>query len=415
MPDCGRNLYGGGVMTADQRVPSGRELLSGNVAAAYAVLLARARVVAAYPITPQTILVEKLAEYAPQYGIEYITVESEHSMVAAVRGSTKAGVRSFCATSSHGLAYAHEQLQTASRERIPLVMVNVNRSFANPWHLQADLQDSMSQRDTGWIQLYCSSPQEILDTIFCAFKLAENLMLPVMVCYEGFTMSHLGAPVVIPDQETVDRFLPAFNPPKKWLLSADNPVTHGASAEPEIYSKHQRQIHEAMLNGEKAFEEIAAEFTQVFGREKVGALEITGSSEASLALVTCGATGETAKTALETDKNFLLARLHMFRPFPKKALLQALRTMQKIAIIDRAISFGSGGPIAIELKDVFYNMPLVAAPNILSLIGGLGGTDITPNTIKWAVNHARAQQPVWIKNLYPQLPDTTIIIPEEVK
>lgn len=391
-------------MSEIKKIHSGRELLLGNVAAAYAALLARVKVVAAYPITPQTTVVEKLAEWAPHYGVEYIAVESEHSMVAAARGATKTGARSFCATSSHGLAYAHEQLQMASRERIPLVMVNVNRCFASPWHLTADLQDSMSQRDTGWIQLYCSSPQEILDTVLCAFGVAERLMLPVMVCYEGFTVSHLGAPVIIPDQATADKFVPDFNPPANWLLSPDHPATHGPTTEPEMYAKHQQQINTAILSAEKLMEETATEFTQTFKRRKIGPVEVYGNARAPLALITCGAAGETAKIVFQHDKNVLLIRLHMFRPFPKATLARALSTVRKIAVLDRSISFGSGGPMAIEVKDIFYHLKL-RAPDVFSFID-VGGTDITPNAISWILEQTRSRTSPG---------RDPIFIPEEVK
>ncbi len=190
-------------------VPSGRVVRTANEAAAYAVMLARAQSIACYPITPQTVIVERLADLvAGRDDVEFANLESEHSMFGYVIAAARAGVRTFTATSSQGLLYAHEQLHRASRERVPLVVVNVNRAVFAPWSIEADLSDSMSQRDTGWIQLYCSSAQEVLDSILCAYRIAETVLLPVMVCAEGFLLSHTSEVVEFPTQAQVDAFIP---------------------------------------------------------------------------------------------------------------------------------------------------------------------------------------------------------------
>ena len=192
-------------------LPHGRTVLTSDEAAAYAAALARAQVIGSYPITPQTIIVERLADLvAGREDVEFTNLESEHSMFGFVVAASRAGVRTFTATSSQGLLYAHEQLHRASRERAPVVAVNINRAIFAPWSLEADFSDSMSQRDTGWIQLYCASAQEVLDTVLCAYRIAETAMLPVLVNAEGFLLSHTAEIVDVPEQDAVDRFLPGF-------------------------------------------------------------------------------------------------------------------------------------------------------------------------------------------------------------
>ena len=230
-----------------QQLPEGRVVMTANEAAAYAVVLARAQAIGCYPITPQTLIVERLAELVSgRTDVEYANLESEHSMFGYVIAASRAGVRTFTATSSQGLLYAHEQLHRASRERVPLVAVNVNRSLLAPWSLEPDLTDSLSQRDTGWIQLYCSSAQEVLDSILCAYRVAETTMLPVLVCEEGFLLSHTSEVVDVPAQAAVDAFLPSFSPPAEWLLDPRTPTTYSAVPRPEEYYVFQRNVAEAL-------------------------------------------------------------------------------------------------------------------------------------------------------------------------
>ena len=218
-------------------VPHGRTVLTANEAAAHAVMLARAQVIACYPITPQTIIVERLAELtAGRDDIAFANLESEHSMFGYAVAASRVGVRTFTATSSQGLLYSHEQLHRASRERIPLVMVNVNRAIFAPWSIEPELSDSMSQRDTGWVQLYCGSAQEVLDSVLCAYRIAETAMLPVMVCSEGFILSHTAEVVDVPDQEVVDAFLPPMRAPEDWVIDPDVPRAFSALPEGMDYA-----------------------------------------------------------------------------------------------------------------------------------------------------------------------------------
>ena len=227
--------------------------MTANEAAAHAVMLARVRAIACYPITPQTLIVEKLADLvAGRDDIEFANLESEHSMFGYAIAAARTGVRTFTATSSQGLLYAHEQLHRASRERVPLVIVNVNRAVFAPWSLEPDLTDSMSQRDTGWIQLYCSSAQEVLDSILCAYRIAETVLLPVMVCAEGFLLSHTSEVLDVPDQDAVDAFIPELRPPDDWLLDPDRPRAFSALAQPKDYYAFQRNVADAMDERERA-------------------------------------------------------------------------------------------------------------------------------------------------------------------
>ena len=310
-----------------ETLPHGRVVLTSNDAAAYAVMLARVRAVGCYPITPQTLIVERLAELvAGRDDVEYANLESEHSMFGYVIAAARTGVRTFTATSSQGLLYAHEQLHRASRERVPLVVVNVNRALFAPWSIEPDLSDSMSQRDTGWIQLYCSSAQEVLDSILCAYRIAETVMLPVMVCAEGFLLSHTSEVLELPEQEVVDAFIPEFHAPAGWLLDPDTPTTFSAMPEPNDYYAFQRDVASAMDGAHGIIDSVAAEFTSHFGREKIAALELTGNPDADTALVAIGTVADSAQELVEGDDDLLVVRVHAYRPFPAAELSAALAT-----------------------------------------------------------------------------------------
>jgi len=222
-------------------LPQGRVVMTSDEAAACAAMLARVQAIACYPITPQTIIVERLAEYvAGREDVEYAHLESEHSMFGYVIAAARGGVRTFTATSSQGLLYAHEQLHRASRERVPLVVVNINRAVFAPWSIEADLSDSMSQRDTGWIQLYCASAQEVLDSILCAYRIAETAMLPVMVCAEGFLLSHTSEVLDVPTQQAVDEFIPELRPPEDWVLDPARARAFSSLPDADDYYAFQR-------------------------------------------------------------------------------------------------------------------------------------------------------------------------------
>ena len=351
-------------------VPHGRTVLTANEAAAHAVMLARVQAIGCYPITPQTIIVERLAELtAGRDDIEFTNLESEHAMFGYVIAASRAGVRTFTATSSQGLLYAHEQLHRASRERVPLVVVNVNRSVFAPWSIEPDLSDSMSQRDTGWIQLYCASAQEVLDSVLCAYRIAEAVMLPVLVCAEGFLLSHTSEVVDVPGQREVDAFLPELDPPADWLLDPARPRTFSALPEPADYAVFQRRVSDAMDEAAGLVESVAEEFTSHFGRHKTGALELAGDPDARTALVTIGTIGESALDLLDGDEDLRLVRVHAYRPFPAAELSAALAGASYVTVVDRAPAFGSLGPLGGDVKA----LDLPHAQAVTNVVCGHGG------------------------------------------
>src|SRR5581483_9463279 len=268
--------------------------------------------------------------------VEFTELESEHSMFGYVIGAARAGVRTFTATSSQGLLYAHEQLHRASRERIPLVAVDVNRAVFAPWSIEPDLTDAMSQRDTGWVQLYCASAQEVLDSVICAYRIAEQVMLPVMVCAEGFLLSHTSELVDLPSQRAVDAFLPPLSPPEDWLLDPCKPRLFSALPGADDYYAFQRDVADAMDEAARVVEAVAAEFSPHFGRRKIGALEVSGNPAGSRALVAVGTIAETARELLDEDDDLLVVRVHAYRPLPGAALVATLGHAAHVTVVDRA-------------------------------------------------------------------------------
>ena len=369
-----------------ETLPRGRVVLTSDEASAYAVMLARVRAIGCYPITPQTVIVERLADLvAGRDDVEYEMLESEHSMFGYVIAASRTGVRTFTATSSQGLLYAHEQLHRASRERVPLVAVNVNRAILAPWSLESDHADSMSQRDTGWIQLYCASAQEVLDDVLCAYRIAETAMLPVLICAEGFLLSHTAEVLDVPDQDAVDAFLPAFRAPEDWVLDPDRPRTFSALPEPKDYAAFQHNVAEAMDGSRGVIESVAAEFTAQFGRRKVGALELAGNPDATRALISIGTIGDTAQELLDDDDDLLVVRVHAYRPFPAEQLSAALARVSYVSIVDRVAAFGSLGPLGSDVRSLGLE-----AKAAVDFVCGVGGTDVTPATLRWILSTTRS-------------------------
>ena len=370
-------------------LPHGRVVITANEAAAYAAVLARARAIGCYPITPQTLIVERLAELvAGRDDVEYANLESEHSMFGYVIAAARAGVRAFTATSSQGLLYAHEQLHRASRERVPLVVVDVNRAVFAPWSIEPDLSDAMAQRDTGWIQLYCSTAQEVLDTVLCAYPIAERAMLPVLVCGEGFLLSHTSEAVDVPSQADVDAFVPEWEPPAEWLLDAGDPRVFSGLPEQREYAAFQRRLADALDDAPAIVEAVAAEFAERFGRRKVASLELSGNLAASRALVAIGTIAETALELLAEDDDLLVVRVHRYRPFPGEELASALRGVDHVAVVDRAPAFGALGPLGADVRAL--GIDAVAA------VCGLGGTEVTPEVLRRILAEQPSREAVWV-------------------
>ncbi|MGD8520855.1 MAG: transketolase C-terminal domain-containing protein [Desulfobacterales bacterium] len=360
-----------------------KQVLEGSHAVSEAVRLANVQVISAYPITPQTHIVEAISEYCSNGTMDarFLCVESEHSAMAAVIGAASSGSRAFTATSSHGLAYMHELLHWASAARLPIVMAEVNRALGPGWNIWLDQTDSLSQRDTGWIQLYCEDGQEVLDTTLLAFRLAESVNLPVMVVLDAFFLSHTYEPVDVPDQKEVDRFLPPLSPRIK--LDTANPYAVNQMAAPGFYMEMRHNIQFAMDRVLDRFDQMEAEFATIFGR-KHGALEAMRCRDAEIILITAGTTASTCRHVINDlrakGEKVGLLKLKMFRPFPTKLIRRHLAKAQKVAVIDRNFSFGASGIFAQEIKSALCNAS--RHPLVFGYVAGLGGRDVTPETIE---------------------------------
>jgi pyruvate/2-oxoacid:ferredoxin oxidoreductase alpha subunit len=370
-----------------------KKVIIGNHAVSYGVKLARTEVIAAYPITPQTQVVEELSEMCASGDLRarFIKVESEHSAMAACIGASATGARAFTATSSQGLALMHELLHWAGGGRLPIVMVDVNRAMAPGWNVWTDQNDSLSQRDTGWVQLYCETNQEVLDTTIQAFKLAEAVDVPVMVVLDAFFLSHTSEPVDIPDQADVDAFLPKRVARQK--LDTDAPHAFGALTTPAVYMEMRLRQQEAMDEARTAMVAIDAEWGKRFGRS-YGPIECYRTEGADLVLVTSGTITSTARyviNQLRDDGHKVgLVKVKMFRPFPTEDLRKVLAGVPDVAVLDRNISPGHSGIFAEEIRAALYDLPDAKRPRLHGYIVGLGGRDVTPDTIMDCVTRARA-------------------------
>ncbi|MDP3061832.1 MAG: transketolase C-terminal domain-containing protein, partial [Chloroflexota bacterium] len=351
-----------------------RVYITANEAVARAVALTRVEVVAAYPITPQTTIVEKLAAFVDggQLDAEYMKVESEHSAMAACIGACAVGARAFTATSSQGLEYMHEMLAYASGGRLPLVMANVNRSVALPWSIWGDHQDSIQQRDTGWIQIYLETAQEALDMVIQAYRIAEDprVSCPVMLCLDGFLLSHTEEVVEIPDQAMVDSFLPPFKP--QVVLDVDAPKTLGMGAFGRQYAVWRREQQDAMQRAGRVIMEVGEEFARRFGRHHGGLIVAYRCEDAEAVLVTMGAITGTASDVVDAlraeGRPVGLLKVRAYRPFPRAELRAALASARAVAVVDRNVSFGYEGALASDLRAALYGLP--RPPAVLGFIAG---------------------------------------------
>jgi pyruvate/2-oxoacid:ferredoxin oxidoreductase alpha subunit/pyruvate/2-oxoacid:ferredoxin oxidoreductase beta subunit len=367
-----------------------REVITGNEAVALGVLLSRVQVLPEYLITPATAITEKLSEFCAKGMLDaaFIPVESEHSAMAAAIGASYAGARVFTNSASHGTLLMHEMLHTASGMRRPIVFVNTNRAVGLPWCIGTDQIDSLSQRDTGWLQLYTENSQETLDTIIMAFKIAEHpeVQLPVMVVTEGFILSHTGEPVEIPEQDSVDSFLPSPKPFHE--LKLEDPHSFGAQTHPREYFRMKIDAQNAMERSKGVVKEVDREFGEIFGRS-YGTIERFHWQKPRVALVTSGTTTSTARQILMEDQRFNdvgLLKIKMFRPFPSEEIAEALKEVEKVAVIDRNISLGHKGIFSEEIQSALAS--LEKKTTVFGFITGLGGLDITGEIIKEAINYA---------------------------
>ncbi len=376
-------------------------IVDGNQAAAIAANLSRVQVIAAYPITPQTPLTEQLSQFVEdgQLKAEYVAVESEHSAMAVCTSASIVGARAFTATSSHGLAYMHEMLHWAAGARLPIVMACVNRALGAPWNVLNDQQDSISQRDTGWIQIYCRNNQDILDSVIQAYRIAESVYVPVMVCYDGYILSHTEMPVDIPEQVDVDRYLPPYKP--HTILDPENPKNYNlvTLANPRVgvdgklchgYMELRYLLQEALQNSAAIIRDAGKEFGAIFGRDYSNMFWEERNEDAEITIVAMGSLASEAIVAAdmlrEEGIRVGVLGLRVFRPFPKQDVVQALRKSRLIVVFDKNISYGSEGATCSEIKSALYGTYINAA--IRNFIVGLGGRDIKARELVEATRKA---------------------------
>jgi pyruvate/2-oxoacid:ferredoxin oxidoreductase alpha subunit len=360
-----------------------KRVIEGSHAVAEAVRLARVQVISAYPITPQTHIVEILSEYCANgtMNARFLRVESEHSALAALIGAQRCGVRTFTATASQGLALMHELLHWTSGARLPIVMAEVNRALAPGWNIWTDQTDSLAQRDTGWIQMYCEDSQEVLDSMLQAYRLAERVYLPVMVVLDAFYLSHTFEPVDVPTQEEVDRFLPPYQP--RFQADTENACAFGQLVPPGAYMKMRHNIAIGMDEALKSLNEIQEEFYAIF-RRRYNAVEAVCCDDAEIILVTSGTITSTSRLVIKTPRGrgekAGILKMKLFRPFPVEMIRKAISHAKKIAVIDRNFSFGASGIFAQELRAALYNTP--DHPPVFGYIAGIGGLDATVELIE---------------------------------
>ena len=358
-----------------------RTVMKANEAAAWAAKLARPKVIAAFPITPSTLVPEKISEFVAdgELDAEFIKVESEHSAISACVGASAAGVRVFTATASQGLALMHEVLFIAAGMRLPIVMAIGNRSLSAPINIWNDWQDSISQRDTGWLQFYAENNQEALDLILAAFKVAENekVLLPAMVGFDAFILTHTVEPVEIPDQELVDEFLGEYKP-KHAYLDPKSPISQGTLAFPAHYMEARYTVWEANENAKRVIDEVFAEFEKKFGR-KYQKVEEYRTDDAEIIFVTMGSLAGTVKEYVdhlrEKGVKAGAAKLTVYRPFPTEEIREIAKKAKVLALLEKNITFSVGGALFQDFSRALVNVE--DKPKIVDFILGLGGRDVT--------------------------------------
>lgn len=384
-------------------------MMDGNEAAAWGAKLSRAEVVPAYPITPQTELISYIATLISQGKMEaqYIKVEGEHTAMAAACGASAAGARVFTASSSQGIAFMEEALWMPPGRRLPIVMCHVNRAMAPLGSLRPDHNDSLLQRDTGWIQLYCENSQEVLDTIIQAYRIGEDrrVYLPVAPCYDGYFVSATATPTTAPDQEEVDKFLPPYKHEMYKLMPEEyeSPSTYPRNA------RARYEVQKAMESAREVVEEVDKEYAKRFGRSYDGFLEEYACDDAEAVLVTMGSMTGTARDVIDEmqskGKKIGLVKLRGFRPFPSNEMRELARKYHAFGIVDRNTSYGSagGGIVAMEAARALYSLD--ERPLLLNFHVGLVGSDVTMRQIEYmadkvllAVDKGKVEEEVeWVE------------------
>jgi pyruvate/2-oxoacid:ferredoxin oxidoreductase alpha subunit len=369
-------------------------LLTGNHAVAWAARLARPQVVPVYPITPQTPILELLTDFHAEgnFNAEILTPESEHSVLAACIPASLAGARVFTATASQGLLLMHELLHYACGARAPIVMANVNRTVASPWAFWPDQTDSLAQRDTGWIQFYVESAQEALDTVLHGFRIAEQVLLPVMVNLDAFYVSHALEPVSVPAQEVVDGYLPPYRPVNR--LDTELGSSWGNVVSQDMYCRHRQAVEAAMAQALSVAQEADREWGALSGRSH-GIVERYRCDGARAVIVTLGSMCGTAREAVDALRDageaVGLLKLRLLRPLPVQALRVALEGVPDVVVLDRNHSPGLGGIVHQELRAALYGV--AAPPRIHGFLAGVGGVNVSPEAIAQLVRGALQSPP----------------------
>ncbi len=353
------------------------QALEGSQAVAQAVALCRPQVIAAYPITPQTHIVENISKLVADGKLkcEFISVESEFSAASVVLGAAIAGSRAYTASASQGILLMAEVLFNIAGLRVPLVMTCANRAISSPLSIWNDQQDSMAVRDAGWIQLYCADNQEAVDTTIQAYLIAERTELPVMVCMDGFTLTHTLEGIDIPTQEQVDNFLPAYKFSR--TLNPQNPISLGTLVSPDFYSEARHSHHTAILNAQTEIIAVDQEWAKISGRCSGGLLTVEGPEEAKIAILIIGSVYGTLLAAMEEfpeEQPVKLIKLRSFRPFPIDALKAACEGLDDVIVLERAIGLGSGAIVGLEVTAALAE--LANPPKVHNFAAGLGGRDI---------------------------------------
>ena len=363
--------------------------IEGSMGVALGVSLCRPEVICAYPISPQTHIVENLGTLTRQGKIEhceYINVESEFAAMSTAIGASVAGARAYTATASQGLLYITEAIYNAAGLGLPIVMTVANRAIGAPINIWNDHSDSLSQRDSGWIQLYVESNQEAVDMHIQAFRIAEELSLPVMVCMDGFVLTHAVERMDIPDQEKVDEFLPPYSP--RQVLDPDAPVTIGAMVGPEAFTEVRYLAHAKHIEGLSVIEKVGEEFKNIFGRDSGGLVSCYRCEDADIRILAMGAAVGTIKDTVdelrEAGIKVGVVSLKCYRPFPVKAVREALAGAKTVLVVDRALGAGSGGVVMMDVVCAVRDMAL----DVRSVIAGLGGRAITKASVAKIVRAA---------------------------
>ena len=362
--------------------------IEGSYAVAHVVAQCRPNVISAYPITPQTHIVEGLADIvgAGQLDAEFINVESEFSAASVVLGASAAGARAYTATSSQGLLLMSEVIYCIAGMRLPIVMTCANRAISAPLSIWNDHQDSMAVRDAGWIQLHAEDNQEASDLHIQAFKIAERTFLPVMVCMDGFILTHAYEPVDLPEQKEVDDFLPTFKP--RHIVDPRWPRGIGLFADPRFYMETRYILHRALEKSEETIKEVSSEFAKAFGRESGGFIKTYKLEEADVVVVSMGSVVGTIKELIdqleEEGKKVGLLQICSYRPFPRHEVYRALKDKMNIVVLEKCISLGRGGILA---SDVRWSFPRAEKKDrdISSFVAGLGGRNISIDDLRYMV------------------------------